>query len=233
MKTIEEIKENIDKLKPYIKKEYMADIVGIFGSYARGEQTENSDVDIPVIDEIYRNSLKTCDKNENHIFLMVLIAVHGVKWLQMTRKIHFPSIPSNDQLLHQIKLNAPPKKQMVQADPNTRTQIGNIGSSISTKHKNTPGFIKRHRKLFFYFGSKLIFRKNVKESLILAIGSASVSKILIFTIILLKYFNTDPIYPSTSSIITLIVVVIYGVYLGKTTESEKRQVSALIFLLQN
>ena len=48
MKTIEEIKENIDKLKPYIKKEYMADIVGIFGSYARGEQTENSDVDILV-----------------------------------------------------------------------------------------------------------------------------------------------------------------------------------------
>ena len=48
MKTIEEIKENIDKLKPYIKKEYMADIIGIFGSYARGEQTENSDVDILV-----------------------------------------------------------------------------------------------------------------------------------------------------------------------------------------
>ena len=76
---------------------------------------------------------------------------------------------------------------------------------------------------YFYFGSKLIFRKNIKESLILAIGSASVSKILIFTIILPKYFNTAPIYPSTSSIITLIVVVIYGVYLGKTTESEKPQ----------
>lgn len=48
MQTLEEIKENIDKLKPYIKKEYKADIVGIFGSYARGEQTENSDVDILV-----------------------------------------------------------------------------------------------------------------------------------------------------------------------------------------
>jgi hypothetical protein len=48
MKTIEEIKENLEKLSPFIKKEYKAEIVGIFGSYARGEQTENSDVDILV-----------------------------------------------------------------------------------------------------------------------------------------------------------------------------------------
>lgn len=54
----------------------------------------------------------------------------------------------------------------------------------------------------------------------MAIGSASIFKLLIFTIILPKYFNISPVLPSTGSIITIIVVVIYGIHLGKTIEPE-------------
>ncbi len=43
-----EIKEVLRKNKDVIAKEFKAEIVGIFGSYARGEQKKESDVDIIV-----------------------------------------------------------------------------------------------------------------------------------------------------------------------------------------
>ena len=48
MMDLAEIKEVLRKNKDVIAKEFKAEIVGIFGSYARGEQKKESDVDIIV-----------------------------------------------------------------------------------------------------------------------------------------------------------------------------------------
>jgi predicted nucleotidyltransferase len=48
MKAIEEIKRIIKRHKAEIREKYGVIIVGIFGSYTRGEQRETSDVDIIV-----------------------------------------------------------------------------------------------------------------------------------------------------------------------------------------
>ncbi len=48
MKTLKEIIETIKDLKEEIEKRYKAEIIGVFGSFARGEQKETSDVDILV-----------------------------------------------------------------------------------------------------------------------------------------------------------------------------------------
>ncbi|MCW4047155.1 MAG: nucleotidyltransferase family protein [Candidatus Bathyarchaeota archaeon] len=49
MKTTEEIKKQLETLKPLLKKKYQVETLGIFGSYSRGEQTKKSDIDILVI----------------------------------------------------------------------------------------------------------------------------------------------------------------------------------------
>ena len=48
MKTLEELKSHLEKLKPALKEEFAVETIGIFGSYTRGEQTKKSDVDILV-----------------------------------------------------------------------------------------------------------------------------------------------------------------------------------------
>jgi len=48
MKTLEEIKEILKEKEDLISGEFKARIIGIFGSYARKEQKEGSDVDILV-----------------------------------------------------------------------------------------------------------------------------------------------------------------------------------------
>lgn len=48
MPELNEIIDKLKKVKPVIEKEYSVEEVGVFGSYARGEQTETSDVDIMV-----------------------------------------------------------------------------------------------------------------------------------------------------------------------------------------
>jgi len=48
MKTLDEIKEILNKHRDEIKREFKAEIVGIFGSYVRGEEKLGSDVDILV-----------------------------------------------------------------------------------------------------------------------------------------------------------------------------------------
>jgi predicted nucleotidyltransferase len=47
-KELEKILKTIKNLQEEIKKEYRAKIIGLFGSYVRGEQRESSDVDIIV-----------------------------------------------------------------------------------------------------------------------------------------------------------------------------------------
>ena len=46
MNTSQEIKEVLKKYKPELEKEYNVSLLGLFGSYARNEQHESSDVDI-------------------------------------------------------------------------------------------------------------------------------------------------------------------------------------------
>lgn len=47
-KKLNKIIEKIKDLEKDIKKEYRAEIIGIFGSYARGEEKKGSDIDILV-----------------------------------------------------------------------------------------------------------------------------------------------------------------------------------------
>jgi len=48
MKTLEEIKAQIEELKPTLKQRFQVETIGVFGSYSRGEQKSKSDVDILV-----------------------------------------------------------------------------------------------------------------------------------------------------------------------------------------
>ena len=47
-KKIERIIRTLESLKDTIKEKYKAEIVGIFGSYLRGEQKDSSDLDVLV-----------------------------------------------------------------------------------------------------------------------------------------------------------------------------------------
>jgi predicted nucleotidyltransferase len=48
MKTLNEIKTILQAQKPYLAEKYGVTEIGVFGSYVRGEQQPNSDVDILV-----------------------------------------------------------------------------------------------------------------------------------------------------------------------------------------
>jgi predicted nucleotidyltransferase len=48
MKEIDHVRSRLEKLKPVLKERYQVQTIGFFGSYARGEQNEKSDVDILV-----------------------------------------------------------------------------------------------------------------------------------------------------------------------------------------
>ncbi len=48
MKSRAEIEKILKRLKPTLRRKWKVEKIGIFGSYARGEQEESSDVDILV-----------------------------------------------------------------------------------------------------------------------------------------------------------------------------------------
>lgn len=48
MKNLEEIKKKLEELKPSLKEKFKVKNIGIFGSYLRGEEKEESDLDILV-----------------------------------------------------------------------------------------------------------------------------------------------------------------------------------------
>jgi hypothetical protein len=48
MKTLDEIKIQLESLKPVLKDKFQVETVGIFGSYSQGLQKHKSDVDILV-----------------------------------------------------------------------------------------------------------------------------------------------------------------------------------------
>ena len=47
-RSLDEVKGQLEPLKPTLKKRFKVETIDIFGSYARGEQTEKSDLDILV-----------------------------------------------------------------------------------------------------------------------------------------------------------------------------------------
>lgn len=48
IKSLEEVKLQLSELKPTLKKRFKVETIDIFGSYAREEQTQKSDLDILV-----------------------------------------------------------------------------------------------------------------------------------------------------------------------------------------
>jgi predicted nucleotidyltransferase len=48
MKNLTDIEEILRRYKPILREKYKVKEIGIFGSYARGEQSETSDIDILV-----------------------------------------------------------------------------------------------------------------------------------------------------------------------------------------
>jgi Predicted nucleotidyltransferases len=48
MKSLQEIKKSLSDLKPELRKRYGVTEIGVFGSYVRGEQKSDSDVDVYV-----------------------------------------------------------------------------------------------------------------------------------------------------------------------------------------
>jgi uncharacterized protein len=48
MKTLAEIKAQLEELKPILRQRYQVETIGVFGSYCREEQKNKSDVDILV-----------------------------------------------------------------------------------------------------------------------------------------------------------------------------------------
>ncbi len=48
MKSLEEIKLQLELLKPMLKEKFQVETIGIFGSYTQGQQKKKSDVDILV-----------------------------------------------------------------------------------------------------------------------------------------------------------------------------------------
>ncbi len=47
-RSLDEVKAELEALKPTLLKRFKVETIDIFGSYARGEQTEKSDLDILV-----------------------------------------------------------------------------------------------------------------------------------------------------------------------------------------
>ncbi len=73
MKTLKEIKQLLQQQKTLFKEDYRITEIGIFGSYARGEETAESDIDVLV----HYNQAPTLTKLVE--FREYLISLTGMK----------------------------------------------------------------------------------------------------------------------------------------------------------
>lgn len=80
IKQLTEIKALLQAQKPFLKQKYKVKQLGIFGSYTRGEQTAESDVDV-LLDYEEAPSLFTLIEMESYLSDML-----GVKVDLVTRK---------------------------------------------------------------------------------------------------------------------------------------------------
>ena len=68
MKYVEEIKEKLEELKPSLEEKFKVKSIGIFGSYIRGEEKKESDLDILVeFEDSADLSLLDFIRLENHL----------------------------------------------------------------------------------------------------------------------------------------------------------------------
>lgn len=76
MKQLEEIKQKLNENFHLIKQQYQIKQLGIFGSYVRGEATENSDLDILVeFESQARFGLLTFCELENYLGELLAVKV--------------------------------------------------------------------------------------------------------------------------------------------------------------
>jgi predicted nucleotidyltransferase len=95
MKKMAKIKTILEKLKPVLKKQFQVENIGVFGSFARGEQTSKSDIDIVV--EFYEpNTIDLFDFVRIEEFLSKEL---GIKVDLVTKKALKPLI--KDQILRE------------------------------------------------------------------------------------------------------------------------------------
>ncbi len=95
MKTVNDIQKIIKKNKQALKKQYGLKEVGIFGSYVKGEQDENSDVDLLVEVERPMGLVKFM-RLENH-----LSQILGIKADLVMEKALKPNI--GKRILHEVR----------------------------------------------------------------------------------------------------------------------------------
>jgi len=68
MQTLEAIKTKLLEIKPYLQRTYHITELGVFGSYVRGEQTSESDIDVLVeFDPSFRFGLSTYSEMADYI----------------------------------------------------------------------------------------------------------------------------------------------------------------------
>ena len=74
MKTVAEIRQILQDQKPYLAERYDVVEIGIFGSYVRGEQREDSDLDILI--ELERPArISLIDLVELELYLSELLGI--------------------------------------------------------------------------------------------------------------------------------------------------------------
>ncbi len=64
----QDVKNKLEKLKPVLRERYQVKTIGFFGSYARGEETPKSDIDI-LVEFVEGNSIDLFDFIELEDFL--------------------------------------------------------------------------------------------------------------------------------------------------------------------
>lgn len=89
MKTLNEIKEVLSQAKPVIQEKYKVKEMGIFGSYARGEQNDASDIDV-LIDFEQAPSLLKFIELENYLSDTI-----GIKVDLVMKRVLKPTIGKN------------------------------------------------------------------------------------------------------------------------------------------
>jgi len=88
MKYVEKTKKKLGELKPSLEEEYKVKSIGIFGSYIRGEEEKESDLDILVeFEESADLSLLDFIRLENHLSEELGVKVDLVEKRTLKRRI--------------------------------------------------------------------------------------------------------------------------------------------------
>jgi hypothetical protein len=89
MLTSEKILDVLKKNKPILQKKYHCNQIGLFGSFARNEQTKNSDIDILVVFDLNTNNLYEVEADLKKYLEMKFnrkVDICAKKWINPTFK---------------------------------------------------------------------------------------------------------------------------------------------------